>query len=166
MNNLSPRFLTCFKSRAPLFDPSSMTHPQVPCQTQNGSKNAKQQNCLELGARSQLLALERVEGRAEVPGLDQEEGQAIHSLELASNQPTSWLVHILEHPWCQGKPRATLDSPRPGLRGSHHVPSYSILCATPRGPHPNGCLSRDSQVGVSKLSRNCPGFESRDFDSS
>jgi len=21
-------------------------------------------------------------------------------LELVSNQPTSWLIHILEHPWC------------------------------------------------------------------
>jgi hypothetical protein len=30
----------------------------------------KQRNCLELGARSQLSALEGVEGRAEAPGLD------------------------------------------------------------------------------------------------
>jgi len=29
------------------------------------------------------------------------------------------------------------DSPRPRLGGSHHVPPYSILCASPRGPHPN-----------------------------
>jgi len=29
------------------------------------------------------------------------------------------------------------DSPRPGFRGSHHVPAYSILCASPRGPCPN-----------------------------
>jgi hypothetical protein len=26
-----------------------------------------------------------------------------------------------------------------------------ILCATPWGPHPNGCLSQDSQLGVLKL---------------
>jgi hypothetical protein len=45
----------------------------------------------------------------------------------------------------------TQDSPRPGLGGSHHLPPYSILCASPRGPHPNGFLSRDSQVGVLKL---------------
>jgi len=44
------------------------------------------------------------------------------------------------------------DSPRPRLRGSHHLPPYSILCTFPWGPHPNGFLSRDSQVGVSKLS--------------
>ncbi len=45
------------------------------------------------------------------------------------------------------------DSPQPGLARSHHLPPYSILCASPRGPHPNGILSRDSQVGVSKLSK-------------
>jgi len=58
--------------------------------------------------------------------------------------------------WCWDKPRATLDSldsPRPGLGGSHHLPPYSILCITPREPHPNGTFSRDSQGGVPKLSR-------------
>jgi hypothetical protein len=44
-----------------------------------------------------------------------------------------------------------LDSPRPGLRGSHHFPPYSILCTSPQGPHPNGFLSRDSHLGVPKL---------------
>jgi hypothetical protein len=58
--------------------------------------------------------------------------------------------------WCWDKPRVTLDShdsPRPGLRGSHHLPPYSILCVTPWEPHPNGTFSRDSQGGVLKLSR-------------
>jgi hypothetical protein len=48
----------------------------------------------------------------------------------------------------------TQDSPRPGLGGSHHLPPYSILCAFPRGPHPNGFLSQDShlqQLGLSRL---------------
>ncbi len=31
-------------------------------------------------------------------------------------------------------------------------------CVTPRRLHPNGSFSRDSQVGVPKLSRNCPGW--------
>jgi hypothetical protein len=35
--------------------------------------------------------------------------------------------------------------------GSHHLPPYSILCASPRGPHPNDILSWDSQVGVPKF---------------
>ncbi len=58
--------------------------------------------------------------------------------------------------WCWDKPQATLDSldsPRPGLEGSHHLPPYNILCVAPPRPHPSGSLSRDSQSGVSKLSR-------------
>jgi len=47
----------------------------------------------------------------------------------------------------------TQDSPRPGLGGSHHLPPYSILCTSLRRLHPNGFFSRDSQVGVPKLSR-------------
>jgi len=33
---------------------------------------------------------------------------------------------------------------RPGLGGNHHLTAYSILCTSPRGPHPNGFLSRES----------------------
>jgi hypothetical protein len=40
-----------------------------------------------------------------------------------------------------------------GLAGSHHLPPYSILCASPQHLHPNGFLSRDSQGGVPKLSQ-------------
>jgi len=39
------------------------------------------------------------------------------------------------------------DSPRPGLGGNHH-----LLCSSPPRLHPNGSFSRDSQVGVPKLS--------------
>ncbi len=44
----------------------------------------------------------------------------------------------------------TQDSPRPGLGGSHHLPPYSILCDSPRSPHPNGYFSQDSRAGVPK----------------
>jgi len=47
----------------------------------------------------------------------------------------------------------TQDSPQPGLGGSHHLPPYNIFCTSPWGPHPNGFLSQDSQVGVSKSLR-------------
>jgi hypothetical protein len=47
----------------------------------------------------------------------------------------------------------TQDSPRPGLGGSHHLPPYSILRGWPRNLHPNGFFSRDSRVGVLKLSQ-------------
>ncbi len=46
----------------------------------------------------------------------------------------------------------SLDSPRPGLGGSHHLTPYSILCITPSHLHPNGTFFRDSQSGVLKLS--------------
>jgi hypothetical protein len=67
------------------------------------------------------------------------------------------LVKIHSAPfWCWDKPRVTLDSldsPRPRLRGSHHLPPYSILCVAPPRLHPSGCLSWDSQSGVPKLSQ-------------
>jgi len=47
----------------------------------------------------------------------------------------------------------SLDSPRPGLGGSHHFPPYNILCVALPHLHPNGFYSRDSQGGVLKLSR-------------
>jgi hypothetical protein len=45
------------------------------------------------------------------------------------------------------------NSPQPKLGGSHHLPPYSILCASPQGPHQNGILSQDFQMGVPKLSK-------------
>jgi hypothetical protein len=74
---------------------------------------------------------------------------------LHSKPTTSWLVRIWNtfgvgtshgQPW-------THYGPDSGVGGSHHLPPYSILCITPPHPHLNGSLSRDSQSGVSKLSR-------------
>jgi hypothetical protein len=45
------------------------------------------------------------------------------------------------------------DSPRPKLGGNHHLPPYSNFCVCPWHLHLNGFLSRNSQGGVSKLSR-------------
>jgi hypothetical protein len=42
------------------------------------------------------------------------------------------------------------DSPRPGLRGSYHLPPYSILCAWPQGQHLNVILLN---LGVLKFSK-------------
>jgi hypothetical protein len=73
------------------------------------------------------------------------------------SNPTNKLVKThFAHFQCWDKPRATLDSlhsPRPGLGGSHHLPPNSILYSSPLHFHPNGSFSRDSQSGVSKLSR-------------
>jgi len=71
--------------------------------------------------------------------------------------PTNKLVRIHSAPfWCWDKPRATLDSldsPWPGLGGSHHLSPYSIICSFSPHLHPNGSFSWDSQSGISKLSR-------------
>jgi hypothetical protein len=45
----------------------------------------------------------------------------------------------------------SLDSPQPGLRGSHQLPPYSIICVCPRDLHPNGFLSRDSSLKLSRF---------------
>ncbi len=69
-------------------------------------------------------------------------------------KPTQGGQCIIGAPLVLGRAMGNLDSqdsPRPRLGGSHHLPPYSILCGCPWGPHPNGFLSRDSQVGVSKL---------------
>jgi hypothetical protein len=47
----------------------------------------------------------------------------------------------------------SLDSPQPGLGGSHHLPPYSILYVFPWHLHLNGFLSWDPQGGVPKLSK-------------
>ncbi len=52
-----------------------------------------------------------------------------------------------------GQATGDLDSPRPELGGSHHLPPYSILCVSLPHLHPNGTFSWDSQSGVPKLSR-------------
>ncbi len=65
-----------------------MTHSQVPSQAQDGPQFLKQRNCGDLRARSQLSALKGVEGRVEVSGWDQEEGQTLvtHSILHQTNQ--------------------------------------------------------------------------------
>jgi hypothetical protein len=70
-----------------------------------------------------------------------------------TNQTTSWLVHSFS------TFGATMNHKQTRTHKTHHGPDlketttfpYSILCASPRGPHPNGILSRDSQMGVSKF---------------
>jgi hypothetical protein len=43
------------------------------------------------------------------------------------------------------------DSPWPRLKGSHHLPHYSILYDWPHGLHPNVILFRDSQAESPKI---------------
>ncbi len=96
-----------------------------------------------------------VRGMLKAPGLDQEEGQLIYLLDPAS-KPTNKLVSShLESFLVLGQAMGntdSLDSPWPGLGGSHHFPPYSVLCIAPQHSHSNGFQSRDSQGGVPKLS--------------
>jgi hypothetical protein len=110
---------------------------------------------LGLGGRFRLPPLKGVEGRARSPGIRPGRDQAIWSRTCIQNQHKLVITHYACI-WCWDKPRANSDShdtPRPGLGRCHHHPPYSILCVTPLRPHPSGCLSRDSQSEVPKLSR-------------
>jgi hypothetical protein len=105
-----------------------------------------------------------VEGRARSPGIRLGRDQAIWSRTCIQNQHELVRNHSACI-WCWDKSRAnldSLDSPWPGFEGSHHLPPYSILCNSSSRLHPNGSFSRDSQVGVPKLS----WLESRNFRSS
>jgi hypothetical protein len=82
-------------------------------------------------------------------------------LESASKQTTQVVCSHSGTPFTVGTSHGHFepqDSPRPELGGSHHLPPYIILCDAPLRLHPNGYFSRDSQVGVPKLSRNGPGW--------
>ncbi len=82
-------------------------------------------------------------------------------LESASKQTTQVVSSPSGTPFGVGTSHGHFepqDSPRPRLGGCHHHPPYSILCDAPQRQHPNDSFSRDSQVGVPKLSRNCPGW--------
>jgi len=84
-------------------------------------------------------------------------GTSLLNYTVLHPNPTNKLVRTHTAPfWCWDKPWATLDSldsPRPELGGSHHLPPYSILYSSPPHLHPNGSFSRDFQSGVPKLSQ-------------
>ncbi len=117
-----------------------------------------------IGTRKGVLDFQHyrgVEGRARSPGIRLGRGTSRSSLNLHPKTNHTGLVSHSGTPLGVGTSHGHFgpqDSPRPGLEGSHHLPPYSILCATPPSLHPNGSFSRDSQVGVPKLSRNCPGW--------
>jgi hypothetical protein len=110
-----------------------------------------------LRARSQLPALKGVKGACWKLQDRLGGGTSLLNYTILHPNPTNKLVRTHYAPfWCWDKSRATLDSldsPQPGLGGSHHLLPYSILCSSPLHLHPNGSFSRDSQGGVPKLSR-------------
>jgi hypothetical protein len=73
---------------------------------------------------------------------------------ICTNQTKSWLLDSLSTFGARtnhGQLRTHKTHHNPNLGASHHLPPYSILCASSWCPHPNGILSWDSQVGVSEF---------------
>ncbi len=141
------------------FATKDMTHSQVV----NPLEGSPKCSCgkLGLGRRSRLPTLERGRGLSWEPR-DQTRKKAQQiKLESAPKQTTHVVSSHSGTTLGVGTSHGHFgpqDTPRPGLGGSHHLPPYSILCDAPPRLHPNGSFSRDSQVGVPKLSRNCLGW--------
>jgi len=101
-----------------------------------------------------------VEGRARSPEIRLGRRTSISSLNLHPKPTTRGLVHIPGHPWVLGQATGTLD------HKTHHGPNsgeattfpHIVFSATLHWSYIQmAFFSRDSQVGVPKLSRNCPG---------
>jgi len=100
----------------------------------------------------------------EVPGKTRKSGQAFLTHTGLHTTHPKWLV-LSWSTFGAGTATGntdTQDSPQPGLGGSHHLPPYSILCATFRGLHPNGSFSWDSRDSRPGVPKSHPGG-SRDF---
>ncbi len=116
------------------------------------------QSCGKLGLEgcSRLLALQRGRGACQKSRDQTGKRDQIVKLESASKTNHKRVSLHSGTPLGVGISHGhfdTQDSPRPGLGGSHHLPPYGILCSSPRELHLNGSFSRDSQVGVPKLSQ-------------
>jgi hypothetical protein len=64
--------------------------------------------------------------------------------QICTNQTTSWLMHSLSNFGAKmrhGQTRTHKTHHSPDLGEATIPPPYSILYASPRGPHPNGILS-------------------------
>jgi hypothetical protein len=76
-------------------------------------------------------------------------------IHMNMHKPNNKLVSAgLEHFWCTNKPRAYMDSqdsPQPRLKGNHHLPPYSILCASHKAYTQMSFFPRIPKKGVSKF---------------
>ncbi len=140
-----------------------MTHSQVPGWTHLRVHQSVVVESYSEGAPD-FQHYKGVEGHARSPGIRLGRGTSRSSLNLHPQTNHTGLVSHFGTPLGVGTSHGHFgpqNSPRPEFGGSHHLPPYSILCVTPRGLHSNGSFSRDSQVGVPKLSRNCHGWSPR-----
>jgi hypothetical protein len=114
----------------------------------------KQRKNKELATRSLARSTLGVEGRAGVPGwglgkvtnINYSHGRT--QIKLQFGQCIVWALLVLGRATSKlGLTRLTIAQ----TWGTHHFPPYSIFYASPWGPHPNGILSRHSQMGVPKF---------------
>jgi hypothetical protein len=141
---------------------SKLMRSQVPCWTHLRVQLCRVAESWDLGHAPDFQHLRGGwEGRARSPGIRLGRDQACSLLKFASQTNTSWLESI-RHPFGVGtsheQPRTHLTHHGPGSRVCHHLTPYSKLYDSRRHPHPNVTFSRDSQVGVPKLSRMCPDW--------
>ncbi len=114
-------------------------------------KCESKQKIAEEGVKARSLAHNTLRGRRACwsSGMGLGRVDKLHSLTRACTKPTQGGQCVVGTLLMLGRTtgnKDTQDSPRLRLWGSHHLPLYSILCTSPWGPHPNGFLSRDSQI--------------------
>jgi hypothetical protein len=129
----------------PLWRPNYILHDTLLSPLLDPLEGLSMLNCGKLGleGRSRLPTLKGGKGRARSPGIRLGRGTSIISLESASktnHKKVSWHLGTPLGVGTSHEHFDTLDSPWPGLGGSHHLP-------------PNGSFSQDSQGGVLRLSQ-------------
>jgi hypothetical protein len=138
-----------------------MTHSQVPGWTHLRVHQSVVVESWDSEGAPDFQHYRGVEGRARSPGIRLGKGTRRSSLNLHPQTNHTGLVSHSGTPLGVGTSHEHFgpqDSSRPGLGGSHHLPPYSIFCDALLRLHSNGYFSRDSQVGVPKLSRNCSSW--------
>ncbi len=112
-------------------------------QTKNSGKARSQEHA------PWFVALWRGRGACQNSGMRLGIIDKLHLLTWACTNPTQGGQCIVGTHLVLGRAMGnsnSQDSPQPRLGRNHHLPPYSILYVFPRSPHPNGILSRDSQV--------------------
>ncbi len=121
--------------------PLKLTHSQLLEGLKCESQTEKQRKSKELGHTPQLAALQRGRGACQSSEMGLGRSDKLYSLTRTCTKLTPSGQCIVEALLVLGRATGnsdTQDSPRPELGGSHHLPPYSILYASSRGPHPNG----------------------------
>jgi hypothetical protein len=141
-------------SSSPKETPSFIDALLIFWKTQMWVPNRKHRKNKESGHAPWLVALWRGRGACWSSGMGLGRINKLHLLTRICTKPTQGGQCIVGAFLVLGRSIGNLDSqdsPQFGLGGNHHLPPYSILSDSSQGPHPNGFLSRDSQMGIRKF---------------